>query len=275
MKVIYSNLEVGQWLSNENKGIVGFVPTMGALHKGHLSLIEQAKKKCNTVIVSIFVNPTQFNNKSDLKKYPKDLENDLAFLKRTAADLVYVPKTAKEVYENEIDMAFHFDKIDKVMEGRYREGHFIGVARVVKLFFDLLNPDIAFFGKKDYQQLLIIKELVNQFNLKTKIIGCETIREKDGLAMSSRNLRLSNSERLLAANIYKTLKFCKQKSSSVEFKELENKCFQELSKFSIPEYFEIRNANNLSKKGDDLCKWRAFAATKLGNVRLIDNIALN
>ncbi len=275
MKVIYSNLEVENWISNENKGIVGFVPTMGALHKGHLSLIELAKKKCNTVIVSIFVNPTQFNNNQDLKKYPKDLENDLALLKKTSADLVYVPKTIKEVYENEKPCQFYFNTIDKVMEGRYREGHFIGVARVVKLFFDLLNPDIAFFGKKDYQQLLIIKELVNQFDLKIKIIGCETVREKDGLAMSSRNLRLSNSERLLAANIFNILKFCKQKFFSVDFKELENKCFQELSKFSVPEYFEIRNANDLSKKGDNSSKWRAFAATKLGNVRLIDNIALN
>ena len=275
MKLIYNNLEVVDWVAKNNDLTIGFVPTMGALHKGHLSLINEAKTKADLVVVSIFVNPMQFGDKSDFLNYPLTLEEDLSCLELLEVDMVFIPSSAEDFYKDEQYKAIVFDSIETVMEGNHRVGHFEGVARVIKLFLDLIQPDYAFFGEKDYQQLVIIKKLTEALGVKTKIVACKTIREKDGLAMSSRNSRLSNAERILASNIYKILGFCKQKASNVEFSDLENKCFQELSKFSNPEYFEIRNANDLTKQGDEFTKWRAFTATKLGDIRLIDNIALN
>ena len=275
MEVIYSNLGVRQWVNAKDNSIVGFVPTMGALHKGHLSLVEIAKKQSDKVVVSIFVNPTQFNNENDLKNYPINIEKDLELLQKLNVNMVFVPSSTEEIYHDEKAVVFEFDKIDKVMEGTHREGHFKGVSRVVKLLFELINPDMAFFGEKDYQQLLIIKKMVEQFRLKTQVIGCETIREKDGLAMSSRNTLLNSSQRKLAIEIYKTLKHCKNHFNINYRESLEKKCLALLSNTLETEYFEIRNANNLSKKGGGHAKWRAFTASKVGQVRLIDNIALN
>ena len=275
MKLIYNTLEVVNWAKEHADFTVGFVPTMGALHQGHLSLIDQAKKRVDKVVVSIFVNPKQFDSNSDFQTYPLNLDNDLELLKNNAVDLVFHPLSAEELYRHEDFSTFSFDGIDQVMEGIHRTNHFTGVARVVKLFFDLIQPDLAFFGEKDYQQLLIIKKMISVLGLKTQVVACPTVRENSGLAMSSRNTRLTAQEKELAANIFKTLNFCKKKLSLSSIEELEKECFAQLASFSIPEYFEIRNANDLTKNGNNQAKWRAFTATKLGNVRLIDNIALN
>ena len=275
MKLIYNNLDVVKWV-NENKAAkIGFIPTMGALHKGHLSLVEKAKKYADKIVVSIFVNPTQFGDSNDFINYPCSTKQDLALLEELNVDMVFLPTSAEELYSIENYQPFSFNSIDSVMEGSYREGHFDGVVRVVKLFLELIQPDFAFFGEKDYQQLLIIKKLIDNIGVKTKIISCQTLREKDGLAMSSRNRRLSASDRALAANLYKVLSFCKEKYSPNSIAEMEKVCLQKLAEFSIPDYFEIRNAEDLSKKGSIDTKWRAFTATKIGEVRLIDNIALN
>lgn len=275
MKLIYNNLEVVNWIAENKDLTIGFVPTMGALHNGHLSLIKEAKIKSDLVVVSVFVNPMQFGDKNDFLNYPLTLKEDLRHLELLEVDMVFIPSSAEDFYKDEQYKSVVFDSIETVMEGNHRVGHFEGVARVIKLFLDLIQPHYAFFGEKDYQQLLIIKKLTERLGVKTKIVACKTIREKDGLAMSSRNSRLSNDERILASNIYKILDFCKNQATTIEFSDLEKKCFEELSKFSNPEYFEIRNADNLTKEGNEFTKWRAFTATKLGDIRLIDNIALN
>jgi pantoate--beta-alanine ligase len=275
MKLIYNNLGVVNWVSKNKDLAIGFVPTMGALHKGHLSLISEAKKKADLVVVSIFVNPTQFGDKNDFANYPSTLKQDLTALETLDVDMVFIPSSAEELYKNESYDSIAFESIENIMEGSHRIGHFEGVARVVKLFLDLIKPKFAFFGEKDFQQLLIIKALIKKLEIKTEIIACKTVRESDGLAMSSRNTRLSKQHRSLAPNIYKVLGLCLQKAKTMEFNDLENACLKELSKFSSPEYFEIRNANDLSKSGGDNTKWRAFVATKLGDIRLIDNIELN
>ena len=274
MKLIYNNLEVVNWVSKNKDLAIGFIPTMGALHKGHLSLISEAKKKADLVVVSIFVNPTQFGDKNDFVNYPSTLDQDLRALENLEVDMVFIPSSAEELYKNEIYATIAFESIENVMEGFHRIGHFEGVARVVKLFLDLIKPNYAFFGEKDFQQLLIIKTLIKKLEIKTEIIACKTVRENDGLAMSSRNARLSKHHRSLAPNIYKVLGMCMQKAKTMDFIDLEITCFKELSKFSSPEYFEIRNANDLSKSGGKNTKWRAFVATKLGDIRLYDNIEL-
>lgn len=182
---------------------IGLVPTMGALHSGHLSLIERAKIECQVVVVSIFVNPTQFNNQDDLSKYPRTLEADLELIK-DYADIVFAP-VASEIYPTPPNEKFHFGALEEVMEGSSRPGHFNGVAIIVKRLFDYINPDKAYFGEKDFQQLAIIKELVRQCQLDITIVPCPIIREENGLARSSRNQRLSEQEREMASNVYKIL----------------------------------------------------------------------
>lgn len=182
---------------------IGLVPTMGALHLGHLSLIERAKIECQVVVVTIFVNPTQFNNQDDLIKYPRTLDSDIELIK-DHADIVFAP-TAAEIYPTPPTEKYYFGPLDQVMEGSSRPGHFNGVAIIVKRFFDYINPDKAFFGEKDFQQLAIIKELVRQNQLEVTIVPCPIIREENGLAMSSRNQRLSAQERDIASNVYRIL----------------------------------------------------------------------
>ena len=188
---------------SENKTI-GFVPTMGALHKGHLSLISESKLKCDITVVSIFVNPTQFNDKSDLDKYPRTLENDLSLLNKLDCDIVFVPST-KEMYPKEDSREFDFGFLETVMEGANRPGHFNGVAQIVSKLFDIVMPDYAFFGKKDFQQVAVINSLVKINKYAIKIIACPIKREESGLAMSSRNERLNKTDRNKAAFINKTI----------------------------------------------------------------------
>lgn len=263
--------------NNSNKTI-GFVPTMGALHEGHLSLIKQAKKENDLVVVSIFINPTQFNNADDLKNYPKTLESDLEMLKADKCDLVLVPNT-KEMYPHgEISGTFNFDGLEQLMEGEFRPGHFNGVGTIVKRLLEIVNPTNAYFGEKDYQQLLIIKKMVKLLNLKANIISCPIHRELNGLAMSSRNERLTKQHRDEAGLIFNTLAKVKSDFKTKSIKQLYDDVETAFKShpFLKIEYFAIADAETLMpvNKIINAKSYRAFIAVFAGNVRLIDNLAL-
>mgnify|MGYP001045275152 CR=1 FL=1 len=266
----------------KNSKIVGLVPTMGALHEGHLSLIRQANKVCDQVVISIFVNPTQFNNASDLEKYPRTLEDDLKLLKQNFNDLIIFAPSEKEIYgEDILSEKFEFGNLETQMEGKHRSGHFDGVGTILKRLFDVINPDKAFFGEKDYQQLQIVKKLVELTQQNVEIIGCPISREVNGLARSSRNKRLSVEEQNQATFIYKTLEKAKKEFGTKNvldlIEEIEN-LFKNQQDFLKLEYFEISDADTLEPVADTIennKKYRAFIAAYANDVRLIDNIALN
>lgn len=260
---------------------VGMVPTMGALHNGHLQLVIRALKENDIAVVSIFVNPTQFDNKEDLEKYPRTLESDVALLKTVSKDaiIVYAP-TVDDIYEgNTVSQPFNFDGLELEMEGKFRNGHFDGVGTIVKRFFEIVKPHKAYFGEKDFQQLQIIKKLVEKYNISVKIVGCKIHREANGLAMSSRNTRLKPEYKTAAPFIYKTLKAAKTKfgtKSATKVSEwVENQFathdFLELEYFIIADTKTLKPIKRKSKKN----KYRAFIAVHAGEIRLIDNIALN
>jgi len=257
--------------------IIGFVPTMGALHEGHLALVRQARRENEIVVVSIFVNPIQFNNSEDLEKYPRNLDYDLELLKEVGCDIVFAPETA-EMYPEKPTETYHFGALETVMEGAFRPGHFNGVAVVVKRLFDLTKPTAAYFGEKDFQQLAVIRALVEQENLAVEIVACPTVREHDGLAMSSRNARLSEEDRRIAPQIQKILRDCRDLVDV--FTPVQLKTFAEEQLKKIPrtklEYFEIVNAKTLQpiEKWDDCPRRVACVAIWLGDVRLIDNVKI-
>jgi len=256
---------------------IGFVPTMGALHEGHLSLVKKSMAQNDITVVSVFVNPLQFNNPDDLKKYPKVLEKDVEKLQSVGCDVLFAPDYS-DVYPEQISESYDFGYLSRVMEGAHRPGHFNGVAIVVKRLFDIVMPQRAYFGEKDYQQLLIVKELVKRHNLPIEIVPVEIVREPHGLAMSSRNELLSPKAREEAGLIFKVLTEVKQWHESLsvsEIKEYVKKQFDKNPKFSL-EYFEIANSKTLqiisdSETGDEM---RAFIVVHVENVRLIDNILL-
>ncbi|PHR72505.1 MAG: pantoate--beta-alanine ligase [Lutibacter sp.] len=257
---------------------VGFVPTMGALHEGHLSLIKKAQEKSDHVVVSIFVNPTQFDKPEDLIKYPRTLENDLKLLESVNCNVVFTP-TAKEIYGDTIQSKyFTFDGLENQMEGKFRDGHFDGVGTIVKRLFEIVKPTNAFFGEKDFQQLQIIKKMVEKHNISINIVGCEIFREDDGLAMSSRNTRLSDEHRLAAPFIYKTIKKARKKFKKNTAKKVINWVKKKFKKHPLLEleYFEIADQKTLKTiiKKDDDKRYRAFIAVFAGEIRLIDNIRL-
>ncbi|MGB0890907.1 MAG: pantoate--beta-alanine ligase [Flavobacteriaceae bacterium] len=257
---------------------IGFVPTMGALHQGHLSLVKKAKEKNDITVVSIFVNPTQFDNQEDLVKYPKTLKNDIQLLETVNCDVVFVPSVEDIYEENVSSKKFEFDGLEYQMEGKFREGHFDGVGTIVKNLFEIVNPDKAYFGKKDFQQLQIIKKMVEKHNLPVKIKGCDIFREEDGLAMSSRNTRLTKKYREAAPFIYKILKKAKKKFGTknankvtkwVE-KQFNQHPLLELEYFTIADEETLKTINNKESRK----KYRAFIAVYAGEIRLIDNIRL-
>ncbi|AWH73976.1 pantoate--beta-alanine ligase [Dokdonia sp. Dokd-P16] len=266
--------------AKSNGKYVGFVPTMGALHHGHASLIDYALKDCALIIVSIFVNPTQFNNISDLDKYPRTLKKDLEFLAHYGDKVVVYAPTATEVYGNKVSSTpYNFGAIEKVMEGEHRPGHFDGVGTVLNLLFRQVNPDKAYFGEKDYQQLAIVRKLVEKEKLPLKIIGCPIHRQENGLAMSSRNARLTENQLAIAPFIYEVLQYVKNNfdsQSALQLKKYVSTVFEEKEGLEL-EYFEIANIKNLStlsrKRKNQ--QYRAFLAVYAGEIRLIDNIALN
>ena len=279
MQLVTTRAEATQFsLSEQSLGKkVGFVPTMGALHQGHLSLVHQSIRQNDSTIVSIFVNPIQFNNADDLKKYPRTLDNDLELLESEGCNMVFAP-SVEEMYPQVPTESYSFGLLEQVMEGFYRPGHFNGVAIVVRRLFDILRPHRAYFGEKDYQQLVIIRKMVEQFQLPVETIGCPIVREPDGLAMSSRNRRLAASERAQASFIYQNLVFAQGNAGKLTVKDLKNEIirrFQNHPSFRL-EYFEFSDSSSLLSFYDwnDAANIRAFIAVYLGEVRLIDNIVL-
>lgn len=259
---------------------VGLVPTMGALHQGHLSLVEAAGRQNDVVVVSIFVNPTQFDKAEDLEKYPRNLDADLKLLQEAGQNtLVYSPEVA-DLYENHVEANdYEFGGLEKEMEGSHRQGHFDGVGTVISLLFEAVKPDRAYFGEKDYQQLLIVRKLVELEGQKVEIVGCPILREPSGLAMSSRNKRLSPKQLAKASLIYQTLKAARQAfgdHSIDELTKMVNDRFKEEPDIEL-EYFSIARADNLqiSDQKEPGVKYRGFIAAYAGSVRLIDNMALN
>lgn len=256
---------------------VGFVPTMGALHEGHLSLVKQAVAENPLVVVSIFVNPNQFNDPGDLERYPRTLETDMKLLETTGCQLVFAP-AVQEVYPEPDTRKFNFGKLEEVMEGKFRPGHFNGVAQVVSRLFDMVQPDKAYFGLKDFQQLAIIKSMVKQLNLAVEIVPCAIVREESGLAMSSRNELLSAEERKNAAGISKTLFRAKELKTQKSVEELVEWITHEINNnpFLNVEYVEIVDDEELQpvKSWDDPTTKVACVAVFCGKVRLIDNIII-
>ena len=264
-------------LQDENGRTIGFVPTMGALHEGHLSLLDESKKQCDITVCSIFVNPTQFNNPEDLKKYPRSNKDDLKKLKSIQCDIAFLP-TVDEVYpENIVSSPIDLIGLDTVMEGAHRPGHFDGVVQVVWRFFKQIKPTKAFFGEKDFQQLAIIKRLVLVKESSIEIVPCPILREDSGLAMSSRNVRLSDKGRQQAIFISEQLNLVKSLfvSESISgIKEIVEKNFENKPEFNL-EYFEIAELDTLKSVIAKEQKTRAFVAVQIEDIRLIDNIALN
>jgi len=282
MQIIKEKAALTEVISNlEFKdSCIGFVPTMGALHNGHLSLVRQAASHCDVVIVSIFINPTQFDNDTDLDNYPRTLDSDTQKLAKLGLNLIIFTPTAAELYNNEVvSEHFQFDGLEYEMEGKFRNGHFDGVGTVVKKLFEIVKPDKAFFGEKDYQQLQIIKKLVKRYKLPVEVIGCPIYRENNGLARSSRNERLNPKIRLEASFIHETLLKVKDKFGTESANHIsqwvENE-FKAHPYFKL-EYFEIADSETLksitTKVGHK--KFRAFIAVYSEDIRLIDNLALN
>lgn len=257
---------------------VGFVPTMGALHKGHLSLVQKAVDENPLVVVSIFVNPTQFNDSKDLERYPRTLTADMNLLGTTGCQIVFAPDVT-EIYPEPDTRKFDFGQLDKVMEGKHRPGHFNGVAQVVSRLFEMVQPQKAYFGLKDFQQLAIIKNMVKQLNLQVEIVSCPIVREESGLAMSSRNELLSAEERTNAATISKTLFMAKELKMDKTVSELEKWVTETINKnlFLRVEYAEIVDDTELQpvKNWDELNSKVLCVAVFCGKIRLIDNIVLN
>ncbi len=260
---------------------IGLVPTMGALHRGHLALVESALDNNDKVVVSVFVNPTQFDNKEDLKKYPRTLDKDVALLKTLSKDriIVYAP-TVNDIYEgNTVAQGFDFDGLEHEMEGKFRDGHFDGVGTIVKRFFEIVKPHNAYFGEKDFQQLQIIKKLVEKHSIPVKIVGCPIYRETTGLAMSSRNTRLKPEYLEAAPFIYKTLTAAKKQFGTKSANKITEWVENQFAKNELLEleYFIIADAETLKsvKRKSSKKSYRAFIAAYADDIRLIDNIALN
>lgn len=266
-------------LINQKKTI-GFVPTMGALHDGHLSLLEKSIQENEITVMSIFVNPTQFNNLEDLDKYPRTLDQDVEKMKGLNENIVVYAPTVEDIYEgNTTSQAFEYDGLENQMEGQHRPGHFDGVGTIVKRLFEIVQPTQAYFGEKDFQQLQIVKKLVSKYKMPLSIIGCPIFREASGLAMSSRNERLSAEARQKAALIFEVLNDVTTVFKTHSIKETINfveAVFKKHPEFEL-EYFEIADEETLlsTENKDENAKYRGFIAIFIENIRLIDNISLN
>ena len=261
-------------LPNRVKSI-GLVPTMGALHQGHASLVETAASQNDLVVVTIFVNPSQFNDPTDLEMYPRTLDQDLELLQSLNVELVFIP-SVKEMYPMEDKRTFDLGNLDNILEGKHRKGHFNGVAQIVSKLFETINPTRAYFGQKDFQQLVIVRRLVEILNMNLDIVACPIIREEDGLAMSSRNIRLNRDERKLAPFIYITLQLAREKRGSFSPAEVKSWVISQFEKQPLMqlEYFEIVDDKDLQP----VVSWEGQVnkvgclAVQLGGIRLIDNL---
>ena len=276
MLIFKTKSDLSSYLSILNDSLIGFVPTMGALHKGHLSLLRQAKKQSSMVVCSIFVNPTQFDSKEDFNRYPDTLSDDITKLEKINCDVLYVPAVSDLYAIDEKAKHFNFNGLDNVMEGKFRKGHFDGVATIIEKFFNIIKPHKTYFGQKDLQQLLVVKSLTKQLNLPIEIVSVPTIREENGLAMSSRNKLLNAKQKLVASMLYESLAFCKANKDTLKIRELKThleKQFSEQLEVDL-EYLEFVDANNLHpitvfKENDNNA---VCIGAYVGGVRLIDNI---
>jgi pantoate--beta-alanine ligase len=259
---------------------IGFVPTMGALHEGHLSLLQESIKNNSITVISIFVNPTQFNSAEDLAKYPKTLEKDIEKIKTISDDIVIYAPSVDDIYEGKtVSQHFDFDGLENQMEGKFRQGHFDGVGTIVKRLFEIVKPTNSYFGEKDFQQLQIVKKMVEKAKMSVNVIGCPIFREANGLAMSSRNERLSTVERKEAAIIYQTMSQAKnlfKTKSAAAVTKYVVKTFEKHNGFQL-EYFQIADEANLlpCTRKSAVKKYRAFIAVFVNKIRLIDTISLN
>ena len=278
MIVFKKKEELADYLLSQKNHSIGFVPTMGSLHQGHISLITQSKKKCNITVCSIFINPTQFNDFDDFKRYPKNTSIDLKLLKTANCDIVYTPSYHDLYKENEKAKNYEFNGLENHLEGRHRPGHFNGVATIVEKLFRIVKPNYAFFGEKDLQQLMIIKSLVKNIGMSVVITGCPTKRDKNGLALSSRNSQLSKEDLLYSSIIYKQLLLCKKNYLNTSIIELKNNITKNLTKSKKIEidYFEFIELATLKAITviNKETKYAACIAVKISGVRLIDNIIL-
>lgn len=279
MKVFNFIVDIQRFVEEKrNEGLkIGFVPTMGALHEGHLSLINRAKKENDIVVCSVFVNPIQFNNPADLEKYPRTPEKDIEKLEQAGCDAVLMP-SVEEMYPEKVEDHYDFGNLERVMEGACRPGHFNGVAIVVRKLFEIVTPNRAYFGEKDFQQLAIINKMVRDLNMNLEIVPCPIVRENDGLAMSSRNVRLNEKERAIAPKIFATLNDAISKKDSMSPAEMKSYAlakYSEIKEFDV-EYVEITDEINLkSIENWNECEHaRIFVALQLGPVRLIDNVRI-
>ncbi len=279
MKVFNFIVDIQRFVEEKrNEGLkIGFVPTMGALHEGHLSLINRAKKENDIVVCSVFVNPIQFNNPADLEKYPRTPEKDIEKLEQAGCDAVLMP-SVEEMYPEKVEDHYDFGNLERVMEGACRPGHFNGVAIVVRILFEIVTPNRAYFGEKDFQQLAIINKMVKDLNMNLEIVPCPIVRENDGLAMSSRNVRLNDKERAIAPKIFATLNDAISKKDSMSPAEMKSYAlakYSEIKEFDV-EYVEITDEINLkSIENWNECEHaRIFVALQLGPVRLIDNVRI-
>ena len=277
MKVFESVKELRAELDKAEQSGIGFVPTMGALHAGHRSLVERARRENGTVVVSVFVNPTQFNDKNDLKHYPRTPEADARLLEEAGADFVLMP-SVEEIYPQPDTRQFDFGLIDKVMEGATRPGHFNGVAQVVSRLFDIVRPARAYFGEKDFQQIAVIKSMVAQLALPIEIVECAIIRGEDGLALSSRNTLLDAAHRAAAPHIYATLRAAVTQSQEMVPARLKEWVTAEVERNPLLKviYYQSVDARTMQEVAawDDSPRIQGCIAVQAGDIRLIDNIRI-
>lgn len=277
MKSFTTKLELQQYLSKAaaNGKTIGLVPTMGALHQGHISLIKQAQLQSDIVVCSIFVNPTQFNDPKDLEKYPRPIETDIEKLEQIGCDVLFNP-TVDEMYASNEQWHLNIGELENLLEGKLRPGHYQGVTQVVYKLFDVIKPDIAFFGQKDYQQFLIISRMVKMLNLPVKLIMCPIQREADGLAMSSRNVHLTPDDRKHALILSKTLDRIKSKFDIYKLPELKSDAEKAINAEPDVElgYFEIADGETLHPADQASKNIIALVAAKVGNTRLVDNVVI-
>jgi len=275
MKVIRKAAEMTALAEGSPEKSIGFIPTMGALHAGHLSLVRSSASENDLTVVSIFVNPTQFNDSKDFERYPREVEKDLNLLKSVEVDYVFLPDQ-NEVYPERDNHQYNLGNLNKQMEGAFRPGHFNGVASVVKRLFEIVKPRRAYFGLKDFQQYRIIKELNKNYNLGVEVVGCETVRDENGLALSSRNQLLSIEEKELALHLSRTLRLMAQKSDRSNHRELEELGMNYLANYPEieVEYVKVVDPEDLEEPPETKEKGKrvALVAAKIGKVRLIDNM---
>lgn len=279
MEIFRTRAEVRKYLERlkpEGRS-VGLVPTMGALHQGHLSLIDAARRKADAVVCSIFVNPTQFNDKNDLANYPRPIEDDIRKLEEANCDVLFLPEV-EEMYNSEDKWHIELNNLDNILEGEIRPGHYQGVTQIVKKLFDIVSPDYAFFGQKDFQQFVVVSYMVKKLGVDVQLVMCPIVREDDGLAMSSRNVYLSAEDRQHALSLFKALTKAKADFGNLSLPELKQKAMEYLSDAAgiEPEYFELYNADTFepaaSKHAEKII---ALVAARVGTIRIIDNMVLN